>query len=165
MEDHLVLSSSARRSTGDHTHAASQPVAVEGPVHRVLIVDDHAAMRACLRSLVEDHPDMAVIGEAASGEEAVTLANRLQPDVVLMDVRLPRLDGVEATRRIRRQMPAPVVIGLTVHWTPAMEADMWDAGAADCLSKAEAAERLHAAILAARRPPHHPAAPPTHRPT
>jgi DNA-binding NarL/FixJ family response regulator len=132
--------------------------APEEPAHRVLIVDDHAALRACLRSLVEDHPDMAVVGEAATGEEAVALAELLSPDVVLMDVRLPRLSGIEATRHIRRLHPAPVVIGLTVHWTPELESDMGDAGAAECLAKADAADRLHRVILTARS-----AAPPDRR--
>lgn len=123
------------------------------PAHdalRVLIVDDHPVLRACLRALVEEHPDMLVVGEARDGEEAVALTDRLHPDVVLMDVRLPRMGGVEATRRISRRPAAPAVVGLTVHWTASLEADMLEAGAAGCLSKTEMLERLHHAILASR---------------
>jgi two-component system invasion response regulator UvrY len=93
---------------------------------------------------------MIVIGEARDGEEAVALTNRLQPDVVLMDVRLPRMGGVEATRRISRGPAAPAVIGLTVHWTASQEAAMLEAGAAGILSKTEMLEGLHRAILASR---------------
>ncbi len=117
---------------------------------RVLIVDDHPVIRACLRGLVEEHADMRVVGEAHDGEEAVVFTNCLHPDVVLMDVRLPRMGGIEAARRICRGPAAPAVIGLTVHWTPSLEADMLEAGAAGCLSKAEMLERLHQTILASR---------------
>lgn len=122
------------------------------PVHRILLVDDHAALRDCLRSLVEEHPDMTVVGEACDGEEAVALVCQLRPDVVLMDVQLPRLGGIEATRRIRRAAAAPAIIGLTIHWTSALEEEMLAAGAAGCLSKTEALDRLHQTILSSRSP-------------
>ena len=71
-------------------------------------------------------------GDLGDGVEAVALTGSLRPDFVLMDVRLPGLNGIEATRRIRSLNPAPVVIGLTVHWTPALEAAMSKACASAC---------------------------------
>ena len=67
---------------------------------RVLIVDDQALVRTGFRMILEAEPDLDVVGEAADGEEAVTEARRLRPDVILMDIRMPRMDGVEATRRL-----------------------------------------------------------------
>ena len=67
---------------------------------RVLLVDDNAAVRTVLKGLLEEHADLQVVGEASDGEEAVVLAERYRPDVTLMDIRLPRVSGVEATRQI-----------------------------------------------------------------
>lgn len=133
---------------GERTEILDESSEIRNPV-RILLVDDHAAMRSCLRALIDEHPDMTVVGEARDGEEALVLTGQLQPDVVLMDVQLPRLGGIEATRRLQALAHAPVVIGLTVHWTAALESDMWQAGGRGCLSKAEAVDRLHAVILAA----------------
>ena len=81
---------------------------------RLLIVDDHRVMREGLASLIEKHPQFCVVGEAAKGEEAVQKALRLKPDVIVMDVALPDLNGVEATRQIVGRNPSAKVIGLSV---------------------------------------------------
>lgn len=82
---------------------------------RILLVDDHMVVRIGVRALLESEPDMIVVGEAADGLEAVREAIRLAPDVVVMDISMPNLDGLEATRRIRTQMPGVHVLILTVH--------------------------------------------------
>ena len=82
-------------------------------VIRILLVDDQALFREGLRTLLSIHPDLEVVGEAANGEEALRLAGDLHPDVVLMDLRMPVLDGVTATRRLSAARPGCRVIVLT----------------------------------------------------
>ena len=81
----------------------------------VLIADDHPVVRDGLRLLLNSVPDMAVVGEAASGEEAVALAASVQPDVILMDLKMPGLNGIEAIRRLRAELPQVQVLALSVH--------------------------------------------------
>src|SRR4051812_26017035 len=80
---------------------------------RVLIVDDHAVVREGLRTFLELQDDMQVVGEAGEGDEAVALAERVRPDVILMDLVMPGVDGIEAMRRLRRQVPSARAIVLT----------------------------------------------------
>ncbi len=80
---------------------------------RVLIADDQALLRGSMRVLIETEPDLVVVGEAGTGAEAVRLVEALHPDVVLMDVRMPEMDGIEATRRITRNEQAPRILVLT----------------------------------------------------
>ncbi len=82
---------------------------------RLLLADDHAVVRSGTRQLLERQPDFQIVGEAADGEEAVNLVRELRPDVVIMDVRMPKLTGVEATRRIKADYPDVYVLVLTAH--------------------------------------------------
>lgn len=121
--------------------------AVENPI-RVLLIDDHAMVREGLRRIMQQYPDVEVVGEASDGEAGVTSARQLSPDVVLMDVNLPKLNGPDATRRIRRELPAVHVIGLSIHNDAQVISAMRDAGAAAYLTKAEASESLYSTIRA-----------------
>ncbi|MNK74492.1 Oxygen regulatory protein NreC [compost metagenome] len=82
---------------------------------RILLSDDHAILRSGLKMLLSAEPDMEVVGEATDGEEAIALAEQLHPDLVLMDVSMPRVNGIEATAEIKRRMPQVKVLVLTMH--------------------------------------------------
>ncbi len=113
---------------------------------RVLLADDHKMVREGFRSLIESDPQLEVAGEAANGEEAVELARLLQPDVIVMDINMPRMNGIEATRRIKSEMPHIAIIGLSVHDDRGLTASMLDAGAACYLTKGGPSEDLARAI-------------------
>ena len=110
---------------------------------RVLLVDDHAMVRQGLRSILETYPDLEVIGEAADGITAVEIAINKRPDVVVMDINLPGLSGIDATRRIKKHVPNTVVIGLSVHYSSQTDAALTEAGASALLSKEQATEDLY----------------------
>jgi two-component system, NarL family, response regulator NreC len=112
----------------------------------VLIADDHAVVRAGLRMLLETDSEIIIVGEAENGEEAIRLCKELTPDVILMDVTMPVLDGVEATRRIRSQAPAPAVLALTIHEGTEYFFHMLQAGASGYVPKRAAPEELLRAI-------------------
>jgi DNA-binding NarL/FixJ family response regulator len=115
----------------------------------VLLADDHHLLREGLATLIRKQPDIQVIGEASDGQEAVDLALRFQPDVVLMDITMPILSGVDATRSIKKALPRASVIGLSMHDGEEAAAAMRDAGASAYLLKTGSAEALIDAIRAA----------------
>lgn len=112
----------------------------------MLVVDDHHAIRQGLRSLVGSYSGFTVVGEAADGEEACALAQQLRPDVILMDINMPRMNGVDATRHIKTRDPGIAIIGLSVNATSYNQEFMKQAGAALVLPKELALEELYSAI-------------------
>jgi DNA-binding NarL/FixJ family response regulator len=113
---------------------------------RVLIVDDHVMVRQGLRALLMSYPNLEVVGEAGNGEEAVSNAAKLQPTVVVMDIGMPSLDGIGATRLIKTQYPQMAVLGLSVN-APTYHVDaMLKAGAFEVLTKEKAVDELYSAI-------------------
>jgi DNA-binding NarL/FixJ family response regulator len=112
----------------------------------VLIADDQALVRVGLRKIVENDPETTVVGEAADGEDAVAAATALRPDVVLMDIRMPVLDGIEATRRIVRVQPATRVLILTTFGLDSYVYDSLRAGASGFMLKDAPPEEITAAL-------------------
>lgn len=115
---------------------------------RVLLADDHDILRDGLRALLEMAGDISVVGEARNGRETVAETERLRPDVVLMDISMPELDGVEACRRIRQQVPGVRVLFLTMHEAEEYFFRALRAGAAGYVIKRTAAADLLAAVRA-----------------
>ena len=148
------------RDSGDQAAVAAQPAGV-APVNaqpavvsrpvRVLLVDDHAMVRQGLRSILDGYPNLDIIAEAGDGEEAITLARLLKPDLIVMDVNMPRLDGIEATRRIREELPSTHVVGLSVNEAEHIVKSMRAAGASAFLTKESAADHLYETIGAVTR--------------
>ena len=116
---------------------------------RVLLVDDHAMVRRGLRDFLELHDDIVIVGEAADGAAAIDQASALQPDVVVMDLMMPGIDGIEATARIRTNLPTVEVIALTSFVEEARVLAAIEAGASGFLLKDAEADELAAAIRAA----------------
>jgi DNA-binding NarL/FixJ family response regulator len=112
----------------------------------VLIADDQALVRVGLRKILENEPEMKVVGEAGDGEEAIAAARGLRPDVVLMDIRMPVLDGIEATRRIVRDRPATRVLILTTFGLDTYVYEALRAGASGFMLKDAPPEEIAAAV-------------------
>lgn len=115
---------------------------------RILLVEDHVVVRQGTRQLLEREPDLEVVGEASDGEEAVQLAARLNPDVVIMDIAMPKLNGIEATRQIKALLPSVAVLILTGYDYDEYVFSLLEAGAAGYLLKSVSGDALINAIRA-----------------
>ena len=120
----------------------------------VLLVDDHAMMRQGLRTMLESYTDVQVVGEASNGEEALATVERVHPTVVVMDINMPKLNGIEATARLKSRHPDLIIIGLSVNAEEENQQAMKRAGASRLITKEAAVEQLYAAIkeISAREP-------------
>jgi DNA-binding NarL/FixJ family response regulator len=131
--------------TAPSTQGAQSEARTNGP-WCVLLVDDDATDRNLLKVLLEENTEIQVVGEASDGEEAVVLAERYRPDVILMDIHLPHVSGVEATRHINGKLPHVVIIGVSSQYTPYHYNAMIAAGAVAFVRKEDAVEALYKTI-------------------
>lgn len=113
---------------------------------RILLVDDHLVVRMGLATMLAIEDDLSVVGEASDGQEAVLLARKLRPDIVIMDVMMPRMDGVEATRTIRRECPETKILLLTTYSSARELKAALDAGAHGAMLKEASKREMIAAI-------------------
>jgi len=112
-----------------------------------LLVDDFPAVRQTLRSVLSTYSDFEVVGEAGDGEEALESVRVLQPSVVVMDISMPKLNGIEATALIKEAFPQVVIVGLSLHVNEQTRTAMKAAGASALISKEAAVEQLQSEIL------------------
>jgi two-component system, NarL family, response regulator LiaR len=113
---------------------------------RLVLADDHDLVREGIRAVLEGEPDLEVVGEAANGREAVEVCKELRPDLVLMDVRMPEMDGLAATRAVKAELPETSVVMVTMHESPDYLLEAVKAGAAGYILKDAAGERLVEAV-------------------
>jgi len=115
---------------------------------RILVVDDHPVVRQGLKTLLEGRSGWEVVGEASDGLEALDKADRLQPDIVVLDVTMPKMHGLEACRLLRQKTPGPEILFVTQHDSPHMMREALDAGARGYVVKSNAARDLLEAVEA-----------------
>lgn len=113
---------------------------------RILIADDHSILRRGVRAILEEHEGWEICGEASDGQDAVELAMRLHPDLCVLDLSMPRLNGIEATRQIRAALPTTEVVVLTVHESEDLPRSILAAGARGYVLKADVPQDLTAAV-------------------
>lgn len=115
---------------------------------RILIVDDHEIVRRGLKALLESRTGWVVCGEAATGREAVAVAEQQHPDIVIMDIKMPGLNGLEATRQIRKILPKTEIVVLSLHYSDQLVREVVEAGARAYVLKSDASRDLLTAIEA-----------------
>lgn len=135
---------------GDSVVASRLPTDDSRPI-RVLLVDDHIMVRQGLKAVLDAYADVELIGEAGNGEEAVRLVDQLRPAVVVMDINIPTMNGVEATEVIKSRYPETIVIGLSVNAAKENEEAMKQAGAVRLMTKEAAVEQLYDVIVEAAK--------------
>jgi len=119
---------------------------MQAETKRLVLADDHHIMRRGFKSLLGREPDLEVVGEASNGLQAIEMCRRLRPDLVLMDVRMPEMDGITATRKIKEHQPGVGVLMVTIHENPDYLLEALDAGAAGYVLKDAPGDRLISAV-------------------
>jgi DNA-binding NarL/FixJ family response regulator len=115
----------------------------------VLLVDDHPLLRKGIRSVLEPYGNIVIVGEANNGLEAVQYARTLRPSVIIMDINMPYMDGVQATRLIKQEHPSITIIGLSVNETASVRQALLQAGATSYLNKDSVADDIYDTICQA----------------
>src|SRR5215212_1070715 len=113
---------------------------------RIIIADDHELMRGAMRSLLDSQPDLQIINEAKDGQEAIELTRLQRPDLVLMDVRMPKMNGFEATRTIKEEFPTTKVLMMSAYEDPGLDSEAVRVGADGYVLKLSLIQELVAAI-------------------
>jgi DNA-binding NarL/FixJ family response regulator len=126
----------------------SEPKNKGTAVLRILVADDHDIIRRGLKQLLTAHPGWSVCGEAKTGREAVTLADQLKPEIVVMDISMPELNGLEAARRIRKALPKTEIVILTLHFSDQLVREIVEAGVRAYIMKSDADRDLVSAVEA-----------------
>jgi DNA-binding NarL/FixJ family response regulator len=119
---------------------------------RILIADDHVVIRKMLKALLETREGWEVCGEAANGREAVTKAQELKPDLMIMDLAMPIMDGIRASRELSKSMPTVPIVMHTLHYSLELEVEARKAGIRQVIAKVDSGERLMNAIEALVNP-------------
>jgi CheY-like chemotaxis protein len=146
-EVHTTSSDSQPLSRSDHGKP-DQAMDIRTAGIRLLLVDDHAMVRQGLRTTLEQYADLLLVGEANDGQEAIDLVEKLRPQVVIMDINMPRVNGIDATARIKAHYPDICIIGISVNAGEDNQAAMRRAGATLLITKEAAVDELYHAIQA-----------------
>ena len=139
-----------KKASGEIEQDAARCIMDDGTPIRILMADDHQLMREGLANLLQNFKGMTIVGQAVNGREVIDLANLLKPDVILMDVSMPEVDGIEATARISRNHPDIRIIGLSMHNDSVTRRKMFDAGADAYLTKTDSPDILAETIRRTR---------------
>jgi DNA-binding NarL/FixJ family response regulator len=129
-------------------YSTAEPVRAGTKALRILIADDHDLMRRGLKALVESRPGWTICGEAQTGREAVAKAEECKPDIVILDITMPELNGVEAARRITKLSPSTEILVLSVHYSDQLIRDILDAGVRGYIVKSDSDRDLFVAVEA-----------------
>lgn len=127
---------------------------MSSPVRRIVLADDHEAIRLGVRSVLSTHPDWRVVGEASNGRDALELIREVRPDIAILDYSLPMMNGLELTRAIKKELPRTEILIFTMHDREDVLAELLKAGVRGYLLKSDASKHLVAAVeaLSIRRP-------------
>ena len=145
------MESESAATAGSATHSSHSATSKRGRPYRVLLVDDHPVVRRGIRAIVESQRDMEVCGEASDGHEALELAGEFKPDLMLVDLTMAEMNGLDVTAAVREQFPEIEVLVLSMHFSEELAREVLRCGALGYILKSDADEELLAALDHMRR--------------